>query len=236
MNVLFDGKQFAEKKVAALLALPEEKRKKTLAVLLDPQNESGAVYVRMKQKMAERLGVNFLVFDNLEAFFSTTADGQMIQLPYPDSEELIKRIDSQKDVDGMREESVFLPATVRAVRDILTEAYISDDAHILVVGVWGSVGSGIANELGKTYMVTGMDKEDFSTAELQAADVVISATGQAGLVTADMVKPGVVIIDVGFPKGDVVPEVATKAAFFTPVPGGVGPVTVACLFENLLIS
>ncbi|MEK7198960.1 MAG: hypothetical protein AAB212_03445 [Bacteroidota bacterium] len=77
-----------------------------------------------------------------------------------------------------------------------------------------------------------MDKEDFDPSTLLRADVIISATGQAGLIKA--VKDGAICIDLGFPKGDFDPELAQKASFFTPVPGGVGPVTVACLFENLL--
>ena len=79
-----------------------------------------------------------------------------------------------------------------------------------------------------------MDKDDFDPSTLLRADVVISATGQAGIIKPDMIKEGVIAIDVGYPKGDFDPEVAKKASFFTPVPGGVGPVTVAMLFANLL--
>ena len=69
------------------------------------------------------------------------------------------------------------------------------------------------------------------------ADIVVSATGVAGLVKKEMVKEGAVVIDVGEPKGDVdFAGVSQKASFITPVPRGVGPVTVVCLFENLLES
>lgn len=72
--------------------------------------------------------------------------------------------------------------------------------------------------------------------KLKMASVIVSATGVPDLIKPDMVKDGVVVIDVGSPKGDVEHSVASKASFFTPVPGGVGPVTISCLLENLLIS
>jgi methylenetetrahydrofolate dehydrogenase (NADP+)/methenyltetrahydrofolate cyclohydrolase len=79
-----------------------------------------------------------------------------------------------------------------------------------------------------------MDKEDFDPSTLLRADVVVSATGMASLIHGYMVKDGIVAIDVGYPRGDFDPGVAKKASFFTPVPGGVGPVTVAMLFANLV--
>lgn len=230
--MIFDGKKFAQEKSAKLLELPEEKRKKTLTVLVDPQNDSGMKYVEIKKKMADQLGVVMHIFHTPEEFFADSADGQMIQLPFPNSKFLIDQIDLNKDVDGLKEDSTFISATVRAVMEILPP--IKDTANIVVVGVWGEVGSRVANELGKKYTVEGMDKEDFNEKELLEADVIISATGQPGLIGVDMVKEGVVVIDVGYPAGDFDPKISDKAAFFTPVPGGVGPVTVVSLFENLL--
>ena len=68
----------------------------------------------------------------------------------------------------------------------------------------------------------------------RTAEILVSATGKPGLVTRDMVKPGAVVIDVGEPRGDVNEGVQEVASFVTPVPGGVGPVTVACLIENVV--
>jgi len=65
---------------------------------------------------------------------------------------------------------------------------------------------------------------------------VVSAFGSPGLIKPEMLMEGVVVIDLGFPKGDFSPEVVKKAGFFTPVPGGVGPVTIACLYENLALT
>lgn len=104
--------------------------------------------------------------------------------------------------------------------------------EVVIVGSKGEVGRRLLKLLP---MAVGIDKED-SLDILKSADTIISATGQEGLITPDMAKDGVVAIDLGFPKGDFAPEVAQKASFFTPVPGGVGPVTVVSLFENLLDS
>ena len=84
------------------------------------------------------------------------------------------------------------------------------------------------------YSVFGMDKENFDPEKIKEFDVIISVTGQPGLIKE--VKEDAVCIDLGFPRGDFDPECNRRASFFTPVPGGVGPVTVACLFENLFNS
>lgn len=158
-------------------------------------------------------------------------DGIMIQMPFTGSEELIPLIDPKKDVDGLRDDSPYIPAAVRAVKEVLS----ASQEHLLqkrmvVVGSRGEVG----RKLMKSFPGSaGIDKND-NFEILEDADVVISATGQAGLIKPEMVKEGVIAIDVGYPKGDFDPKVAEKASFFTPVPGGVGPVTVVCLFMNLL--
>ena len=151
-------------------------------------------------------------------------------MPFLDKETddfLINKIDLRKDIDGLRKGSPFKPAVVRAVLEILPTK-----DNVVVVGAKGQVGSRLVKELG----AVGMDRKNFDPSTLLGADVIISCTGQAGLIKPEMVKEGVVAIDVGYPKGDIDPGVALKARFFTPVPGGVGPVTVACLMENLVES
>ena len=68
------------------------------------------------------------------------------------------------------------------------------------------------------------------------SDAVVSVTGVMNLITPEMIREDAIVIDVGSPHGDVMQEVANKASFFTPVPGGVGPVTITCLAENLIIA
>jgi 5,10-methylene-tetrahydrofolate dehydrogenase/methenyl tetrahydrofolate cyclohydrolase len=85
------------------------------------------------------------------------------------------------------------------------------------------------------YKTTGVDLEDDIKKVTKDADIVMCVTGQENLIKADMVKEGVVVIDAGAPKAEVdFAGVVEKAAFITPVPGGIGPLTIACLFENLV--
>ncbi len=250
--MIFDGVKFARQ-------IEEElpRKKKKLVVFVDPENMAGMKYVEMKWKMAERLGVEFEI-KNLNSKVETSnnikilisklnadpvVDGIMVQLPFPNSDELIMLIDPKKDVDGLREDSPFVPATVRAVVEILNYSFSTSPLHpspefrrgnegeIVIVGNKGSVGSGLMKWIPGAI---GMDKEDFDPSALLRASVIISATGQPGLITKEMVKDGFVAIDVGYPKPEFTQEALAKASFFTPVPGGVGPVTVAMLFKNLL--
>ena len=232
-------------------------RKPKLVTIYDPENEGARKYTEIKEKKAGELGIQFEKFEILNPFASRVKflindqitkfnndkniDGVMIQLPLIDREtdgELCKLIDPKKDVDGLNPSAgsgqVVMPATVRAVIEILNNAPRPPlnlrGGDIVVIGNKGVVGSRLMKELG----CQGMDKEDFDPSTLLRADVIISATGVPGLIKSEMVKDGVICIDVGFPKGDFDPSIALRAAFFTPVPGGVGPVTVAMLFRNLV--
>ncbi len=237
--MIFDGKSFAAKIEEELrLKVAGMDRKPRLAVLLDPKNEAGAKYVEQKRKFGQRIGVEVEVHQfpsfSVSQFDQLVGDGIMIQLPYPNSKALIDLIDLKKDVDGLRQNSPFKSATVRAVLEILkcTGSFTSvQDDNVVIVGSMGEVGKRLISEFPGAI---GMDKEDFDPEKLKKADAIVSATGQAGLIKPEMVKEGVACIDVGFPKGDFEPDVASKASFFTPVPGGVGPVTVAMLFKNLI--
>ena len=238
--MVFDGKKFAEGIIAKL-----PKKKAKLAIFLDPDNVSGAKYVEKKIQLAERLGVELKILNSKSEISNKSQiqnlnqdpgiTGIMIQLPFPNSQELINLIDPKKDVDGLRNDSPYLPAVVRAVKEVLLS--LQEDLlqkKMVVVGCKGFVGQKLLKVLGFRFQVLGMDKDDFDPEKIKSADVIISTTGQAGLIKSKMVKPGVIAIDVGYPKGDFDPQVAAKASFFTPVPGGVGPVTVVMLFQNLL--
>ncbi len=213
----FDGKKFAEEIIARL-----PKRKAKLAIFLDPNNISGAKYVQKKIELAKRLGVE-IVMNKIAG----DEDGIMVQLPHPNAKELISQIPPEKDVDGLREDSPFMPAVVRAVKEILKNL----PGEILVIGSKGFVGRKLMQVFPDAI---GMDIDDFSADKLKTADVIISATGQKNLIDSDMVRDGFIAIDVGYPDAEFTPAALTKASFYTPVPGGVGPVTVAMLFANLL--
>jgi methylenetetrahydrofolate dehydrogenase (NADP+)/methenyltetrahydrofolate cyclohydrolase len=178
----------------------------------------------------------------------------MVQLPLPkeflqgrDEKELLKFIDSQKDVDGLNyahKPSTFVPAAVKAVISVLEDENISvENKKVVVVGASDLVGKPVSEELkkmGAEVTVIDSKTEDVKEKTLEA-DILISATGVPGLITGEMVKVGVIVIDVGAEKvdgkvvGDVDFEsVEPKASRITPVPGGVGPMTVISLMENVV--
>lgn len=166
--------------------------------------------------------------------------------------ELVSQIDQHKDVDGLHPQTLraieegnwrknhrVMPATAKAVLDILNVAQLQPTQKIIILGKSDLLGKPLYFELkntGHTVEMIGtreLQQRFVSGQQLHDADVVISATGHANLITGEMVKTGAIVIDVGEPKPDVdFDSVAPKASFITPVPGGVGPVTVISLMEN----
>jgi methylenetetrahydrofolate dehydrogenase (NADP+)/methenyltetrahydrofolate cyclohydrolase len=260
MTVVFDGKAWAGKiengvkrKVKRLTK--KLGRKPRLVSLCNPEDPTGRFYTNIKMNKAKELGVEFVAYDlkstidweglvaNLNK--DSRADGLMLQLPLTTDRsrdiKLCLLIDPGKDADGLNPRSGVVPAAVRAVLAIVSQAIKTvklkvEGLQVAVVGSEGMVGRPLLRELKKDQrlLVYGMDKYDFDANILRQADVVISCTGQERLIRPELVKEGVIAIDVGYPHGDFDPEVAGKSNFFTPVPGGVGPVTVAMLFANLV--
>ena len=109
---------------------------------------------------------------------------------------------------------------------------------ICVVGASGMVGRPLVKALQKmNFEVLECNSNTKNLNEKTiSADAIVSATGEMNLITPDMVKPDAIIIDVGSPFGDVSPTVEKKVSFLTPVPSGVGPVTITCLAENLILA
>lgn len=169
---------------------------------------------------------------------------------------LVEMIDTHKDIDGLhprtlqalqagtwQAEGRVLPATCAAVWQILQQiphwAEQAQDWTIIIVGKSDLLGQPLFYLLkNQGYQVEMLGKRELAERSAQGiflrdADVVVSSTGQAGLITGEMLKPGVALIDVGEPQPDInVASVQDKASFLTPVPGGVGPITVACLMAN----
>lgn len=196
-------------------------------------------------------------------------DGILVQLPLPDSsmeQSVIEAIDPNKDVDGFHPVNVgrmmlglpaFLPCTPHGVLQILKRSGIkTSGAHVVVIGRSNIVGRPLVNllsqksELGDA-TVTMCHTRTKNMAELtRQADIVVAAVGRPNTVTADMIKPGAVVIDVGVNRiedatkkngfrlaGDVdYAAVAEKASAITPVPGGVGPMTITMLLANTVES
>ena len=210
------------------------------------------------------------ILDVVKAFNADSQiDGILVQLPLPDSsmeQSVIEAINPEKDVDGFHPVNVgrmmlglpaFLPCTPHGVLQILKRSGIkTSGAHVVVIGRSNIVGRPLVNllsqksELGNA-TVTMCHTRTKNMAELtRQADIIVAAVGRPNTVTADMVKPGAVVIDVGVNrvadatakagfrlKGDVDFEaVAQKASAITPVPGGVGPMTITMLLANTVES
>ena len=196
-------------------------------------------------------------------------DGYIVQLPLPkhiDEEKVLLAVDPKKDVDGFHpanfgrmalELESFIPATPYGIMQLLERYDIDTQGkHAIVIGRSHIVGRPISillSQKGKyanaTVTLAHSRTTDLKNLVLQA-DIVVSALGIPNFVTADMIKPGAVVVDVGItrvsdaeaPKGyrivgDVdFDQVAPKTSFITPVPGGVGPMTIAMLLKNTLLA
>jgi methylenetetrahydrofolate dehydrogenase (NADP+)/methenyltetrahydrofolate cyclohydrolase len=182
-----------------------------------------------------------------------SVDALLVQLPLPggiDEERVIRAVDPVKDVDGFHPLNAgelllarprLVPATARGVMALLAEYRIElDGARAVVVGRSAIVGKPVAQLLEQanaTVTVCHSHTRDLARHTLDA-DVLVVAAGRAAIVSPDMVKTGATVVDVGINRteaglvGDVDPGVADVASHLTPVPGGVGPMTIACLLEN----
>lgn len=186
-----------------------------------------------------------------------TVSGIILQLPLPDgfdSNKIINYISPIKDVDGLTENSMgklligeegFIPCTPKGIIEILDYYKINlEGKHVVIVGRSILVGKPIALEcLKRNATVTMCHSKTKDLAHYtKEADILIVAVGKKHLIDKTMVKKGVVIIDVGITRiekklyGDVNPDAYELASYVTPVPGGVGPMTVAMLMKNTLIA
>ena len=196
-------------------------------------------------------------------------NGILVQLPLPDhidEAKVLISIDPAKDVDGfhpfnvgsmMLGQETFLPCTPHGIIELLNRSGAQvEGAHVVVVGRSNIVGKPVANMLlkkakGRNATVTVCHSRTKNMTELiKQADIVIAAIGKAEMITADMIKPGAAVIDVGVNRvddpskkkgyrlvGDVEYEaVKEKASLITPVPGGVGPMTITMLLYNTVLS
>lgn len=187
-----------------------------------------------------------------------TIDGILVQLPLPShisEQAVIERIHPDKDVDGfhpisigrmMTNQETFLPCTPHGVLVMLKDANIElEGKHVVVVGRSNIVGKPVGQLLLNEHATVTYCHS--RTKDLQAmtkqADILIVAVGRANFINGDDVKDGAVVIDVGINRidgklyGDVnFDEVKEKASYITPVPGGVGPMTITMLLENTIIS
>ena len=243
-----------------------------LAVILVGEDPASQVYVRNKHRACEELGIHSeqytlpaetdrqTLLDLItELNGREEIDGILVQLPLPghlDEKEILSAIDPAKDVDSFHPQNVgrlvigdyfFVPCTPSGILTLIDSAGVDlTGKECVVIGRSNIVGKPMALMLlhrNATVTVCHSKTRDLPSVT-RRADVLISAVGKAGFVTADMVKPGAVVIDVGMNRnqagklcGDVDFEsVSRVAGYLTPVPGGVGPMTITMLLRSTVLS
>lgn len=247
-------------------------RKPCLAVILVGDDYGSTLYVRNKEKACEEVGMASIVkrlpeettqaqlLDIIHTLNDdNTVDGIMVQLPLPkhiDEATVVDAISPEKDADGLHTVSCgmlmqgrdsFLPCTPHGIIELLDRSGCTiEGKNAVVIGRSNIVGKPVALMLlNRNATVTICHSKTKNISEItRQADIVVCAVGKANFLTADMVKPGAAVIDVGMNRkpdgkatGDVDFEGVSKVAgYLTPVPGGVGPMTITMLLYNTLAS
>jgi len=268
--MIADGKKLSEEIIAKLVKNPEKKKlsgKKIAIVIVDPTEEVWH-FIRQKQRVGEKLGLVFEIFDfkketGIEEFINQIRAigakpeiiGMIIQLPLPehlDTQKVFNAIPALKDIDLLSEEAFhsfflnkeeILPPVVGAIDYLVkTVGLRLEDKSAVVLGAGKLVGIPSLAWLAKKSVSVcsfGVWSENVFPF-LVNADIVVAGLGSPGILKGEYLKNGICVFDVGYtmvngkPKGDVDFEsVKDKASLITPVPGGIGPLTVAVLFENV---
>lgn len=227
-----------------------------LAIIQTSDSPVIDTYVRLKKAYAEDILIDVESHkvnedEALELIEQLNADesvhGIIVQLPLGDisrTDELLEAVAPEKDVDALGSRAVLDPATPIAINWLLAGYNIDlSSKKIVIVGEGRLVGAPLARmwrDSGYDVTVVGEPTDNLKTI-LQEADAVVAATGSAGLITSDMLRPDSVVVDAGTSseggeiKGDVSPEVRERHDLtITPEKGGVGPLTICALFDNVI--
>ena len=273
---IIDGKYHAEnllQKVQERVKVFKEKFQisPTLVTILVGEDPASELYVNMKARKSQELGINTIVYrlpsniaqhelhEAIKHFNEVEKDvhGILLQLPLPEhlnEHHATNMVAHEKDVDGFTSKNLglllagkpnFIPCTPQGIVMLLNHVFTSnlDGKKVAIIGRSIIVGKPMAALLlNKNCTVTILHSKSIDPQlETQKADIVIAAAGVPKLVKEDWIKEGACLIDVGINKindkivGDIDFEsVKEKAAYITPVPGGVGPMTIACLMNNTL--
>jgi len=270
---ILNGKEIADKILDDLKnKIAQENLQLGLGVVLVGSDEASKIYVSLKGKAAEKVGIAFHKIEMSEnsseeavlaEIFKLNADpkidGIIVQLPLPsqlDRTKIIQAIDVKKDVDGFHPENVeaflagkerFFPVFPKALLELLRSAgeSLKNKKAAIICN---------SQEFGKTMRLV-LEREGIlaqyffhedmhdGLVDLRDADIVITACGEANLIQGKMLKDGVIIIDGGITRvnekvvGDVdFASMQNLAGHISPVPGGVGPMTIACLLQNVYLA
>ncbi len=259
--MIVDGKAIAHEILAGVkVEISSLNKPPHLTVFTCAPNFETQKFLALKQKRAAEVGIELTVValdpqiitaEVIRIINETVphTDGVVVQLPFPmtiDTVSVLKNIPHSHDVDALwyaGEETNVLPPVVGAIDAIATKYQIDwASKDVVVVGRGRLVGAPAALfAMGKGAHVTVLEKDTEDNEEkIKKADIVILGAGVPGLITSRMLKNGVVIFDAGTSEeggmlvGDADPSVEAVASLVTPVPGGIGPITIAILLKNVL--
>lgn len=264
--IILDGKKIKEERLNTLKNKIKN-LKLSLAVVQIGNDEASNVYIKQKEKACKNLNIEFKhiklaekiteseVLNIIEDLNKSDVTGILLQLPIPnhlDKTALQNAINYQKDVDGLNyinvnklinNEKCLSPCTAKGIINLLYAYYIKiAGQNVVIVGRSTLVGRPVSSFfLNENATVTICHSKTKNLIEItKQADILVVATGKKHLITADMVKKGSIVIDVGINKidgilyGDVdFDSVKDLTSYITPVPGGIGPMTICSLMENI---
>ena len=272
MTIILDGKALADKISTEIkMEIAQNGYNPSLAVIIVGNNPASQLYVKNKNAKAKELGINSIVIElpeNISQFdlekqietlsLDKTIDAILVQLPLPkhiNTQQIIEKIPPEKDVDGFHPYNIgrlisgFEPfakaCTPKGILRILKEYNLEiEGKNVVVVGRSNIVGKPVAIMLSNANATVTLCHSKTQNLKniTQNADILVCAVGKAKFITADFIKTGAIVIDVGINRdndgklcGDVDFEnVKDKASYITPVPKGVGPMTIAMLMQNSL--
>jgi len=261
---LLDGKGLSEKILDDICSKVRKGGEHPhLAVFLVGDDPASHLYVSLKEKAAKSVGIDVSLYkfsakDKQESVLECVkimsnddeVDGILVQLPLPegfDTESIIGAIAPRKDVDGFSSDSGLVPVFPRAILMLIQSSGVKlEGKKALVIANSDEFGRAMSKMLkGEKMVVEYILAADLPSnlGKIKAADVVVSAVGSPGLLRGEMFKDGAIVIDGGIEKVDGVTvgdvdfaSTEEKECFLSPVPGGVGPVTIACLLKNVYLA
>lgn len=266
--MIIDGNAIAKRALTQLRDdVKKMQRAPTVRVLWAGEDSATELFVHIKERKAQQIGVSLLVerFPQdvstqtlCDALHKSTEDALVVQLPLPpqvDTDEVLAALPQEKDADVLSpkaytsfisgEHDALFPPVVSAVRAVLAQGRFSvAKKHAVVVGAGRLVGEPVArwlkSEGAQVEVVTRENEKENLRQALSHAELIVSGTGVPHLIKNDFISEGVALVDAGTAEsgtalvGDIDPSCAGKSVLYTPVPGGIGPITVAALFQNVV--
>jgi methylenetetrahydrofolate dehydrogenase (NADP+)/methenyltetrahydrofolate cyclohydrolase len=258
--MIIDGKQIALDIQEELKnKIDEDRLQLSLHIIVVGENPVIESFIKYKRLFADAIGVEFVehrldtdvtnieLLDTLRVI-SEVASGIVVQLPLPshiDINKVLDSVPSELDIDGLSKDTKHITPVAGAIKEILEREDVNiTDKNVLVIGKGRLVGEPVAEllkELGANVITVDKSIQHSELTKLaQQADIIVSGAGVPNLVTKDMVRDGVILLDAGTSTqsgnlvGDIALECGSKASIFAKTPGGIGPMTVALLFKNLV--